>query len=130
MPCPTCGRPTTVYRIEPTLSARCGRTFKTHPLEFRREVLAAVRALAKDQPHLQFGELCEEVTEAGKKRLLFGCAHCGAPVPPEHIELSLYGTNRLLEAERYPITVMLQRPITARAAHWCFPDDGVFCCEK
>jgi len=127
--CPSCGRPTHVYRADPVLVARCGRQFRTHPLEFRREVLAAVRVLAQEQPHLHFGTPQQRITSAGKKELLFGCAHCGAPIPPEHIEMALYGTQRLLTAERFPVTIQLSRPMTARAAHWCFPDDGAFCCE-
>jgi len=127
--CPSCGRPTHVYHAEPVLAARCGRTFRTHPLEFKREVLAAVRELARDQPQLQFGSPQERITSSGKKELLFGCAHCSAPIPPEHIEMALYGTQRLATAERFPVTIRLAHPMTARATHWCFPDDGVFCCE-
>jgi hypothetical protein len=128
--CLACARPTYVYHVEPTLVARCGKSFRTHPLEFRRKVLAAVRGLAQANPHLRFGKPQERITDAGKKELLFGCAHCGALIPPEHIEMTLYGTQRLLTAERYPVTIQLTRPITARAAHWCFPADGMFCCEK
>jgi hypothetical protein len=126
--CPVCSRSTHVYRINPVLIAGCGKSFRTHSLEFRREVIAAVRGLN----HVHLGAFQERVTESGKKELLFGCVHCGAPIPPEYIEQALYGARHLLDGERYPITVTFQKPITAHAAHWCFPDDGVggFCCEK
>ena len=127
--CPDCGRPTPVYRINPLLTARCGRTFRSHPLEFRREVLAAVRALSQQQPDLRFGAFAEQISTAGKKTLAFTCIHCGTPISPEQLELALYGTNRLQAAARYPLTVQLARPISAREAHWCFPEDGSFCCE-
>ncbi len=128
--CPACTRRTGVYRADPLLTARCGCRFKGSPLEFRREVLAAVRQLEKDYPHLRFGAFREAEGAGGRKELRFGCAHCGAAIPAEQIEMALYGAPHLLQAERYPVTVTLQRPITARAAHWCFPDDGIFCCEK
>ncbi len=127
--CPDCGRPTAVYRIDPLLTARCGRTFRSHPLEFRREILAAVRALSRQQPDLRFGAFAEQISDTGKKTLVFTCTHCAAPIPPERIELALYGTNRLQAAARYPLTVQLARPISAREAHWCFPEDESFCCE-
>jgi hypothetical protein len=127
--CPHCGGMTHVYRVAPTLTAQCGRRFKSAPLEFRREVLAAVRALAKAQPHLHFGAF-QDVMHDGKKELRFGCAHCSSAISPEEIEMALYGAAHLLYGERYPITVQFQRPITTRTAHWCFPDDGNFCCES
>lgn len=129
--CPACTRQTLVYTVDSTLTALCGCRFKAPPLEFRREVLAAVRALAKEQPHLRFGAFQEATSESGKKELRFGCSHCGAPIPPEHIEMALYGAPHLRQTERYPLTVNFQRPITAHSSHWCFPtDDTPFCCEK
>ncbi len=92
-------------------------------------MLAAVRALSRQQPDLRFGAFAEQISATGKKTLTFTCTHCGAPIPPEQIELALYGTNRLQAAERYPVTVQLARPISAREPHWCFPADGAFCCE-
>ncbi len=127
--CPTCARPTLVYRVAPLLTVLCGRSFSVHPLEFRREVLAALRSLTREQPHLRFGKFAEHVTDAGKKELRFTCIHCGAAITHDQIEMALYGTNRLLEAEHYEISVQFAQPITARAAHWCFPADGAFCCE-
>ena len=128
--CPACTRQTLVYSAESTLTARCGCRFKAPPLEFRREILAAVRALAKNQPHLRFGAFGEAVSESGKRELRFGCSHCAAPIPPHRIEMALYGAPHLLQAERYPVAVTFQRPIAARAPHWCFPPDDTFCCEK
>ena len=74
--CPACARQTLVYTADSTLTALCGCRFRAPPLEFRREVLAAIRTLSKDQPHLRFGAFQEAVTEAGKKELRFGCFHC------------------------------------------------------
>lgn len=128
--CPACARQTLVYTTESTLTALCGCRFKAPPLEFRREVLAAVRTLAKDHPHLRFGAFQEAITEGGRKELRFGCSHCGSPIPPDRIEMALYGAPHLLQAERYPVSVTFQRPITVRFAHWCFPAEGDFCCEK
>jgi len=130
IPCPTCGRSTHVYRVDPTLIALCGKAFRTHALEFRREVIAAARELAQKHRHFQFGVLQERVSAEGKKELLFGCAHCGAAITPEQIEMALYGARHLLDGDRYPVTMTFQKPITTRVAHWCFPDDGEFCCEK
>lgn len=127
--CPACGRSTLVYRIDPLLTAGCGRAFRSYPLEFRREVLAAVRALGRSQPDLRFGPFAEQISDTGKKLLTFTCVHCGAPIAPEQIEQALYGTNRLQTAERYPLTVQFAHPISAREPHWCFLEDGVFCCE-
>jgi hypothetical protein len=126
--CPHCGGMTHVYRVEPLLTARCGRRFKAAPLEFRREVLAAVRALAKDQPQLRIGAF-QDVVREDKKELRFGCFHCGGAISAEDIEMALYGATHLLHGERFPVTVQFQRAVTTRAAHWCFPDDGGFCCE-
>ncbi len=127
--CPDCGRSTPVYRIDPLLTAGCGRTFQSHPLEFRREVLAAVRALRRQQPDLRFGAFAEQISTTGKKTLAFTCIHCGTPIPPERIDQALYGTNRLQTAERYPLAIKFARPISGREPHWCFPEDGEFCCE-
>ena len=35
----------------------------------------------------------------------------------------------LASAEAFDIDVRLDKPIVGGAPHWCFPDDGVFCCE-
>ncbi|MEP7294509.1 MAG: hypothetical protein ABI835_22155, partial [Chloroflexota bacterium] len=128
--CPTCARPTLVYRVDPTLTALCGRRFKAHPLEFRREVLAALRNLMQVHPHLKFGRFAETIGESGRKELRFGCSQCGAAISPEQIEMALYGAPHLLQAERFPVTITFPQPLTARAAHWCFPDNGSFCCER
>jgi hypothetical protein len=117
--CPACGRAARVFHVEPRLTARCGQGFRLRetPLEFalRPDVLAAGLPLAGGA----------QVSAAG-----FRCPHCGALLDSAAVEIALYGTNRLAAAESIEFDARLRKPITGSAPHWCFPEDGVFCCEK
>lgn len=120
--CPHCGRPTRVFYITPQLTARCGRKFRLrdHPQAFalRPEVLAAALPLLAGDSRLG------SVTAEG-----FHCVSCGKLLDQQAVEMALYGTNRLASAEVIDLDLRLSRPIISGAPHWCFPDDGVFCCE-
>ena len=121
--CPHCGRPTRLFYVRPQLSAHCGRKFRLrdHPQAFalRPEVRAAALKVMKSDPRLG------SVTEAG-----FHCVACGKLLDEKSVEMALYGTNWLASAESIEIDVRLSKPIISGAPHWCFPDDGVFCCGK
>jgi hypothetical protein len=60
----------------------------------------------------------------------FHCPHCAALLDKQTVEMALYGTNRLASAEVVMLDVRLPKPIIGGAPHWCFPDDGHFCCER
>ena len=121
--CPHCARPTRVFYVAPQLTSRCGRKFKLrdHPLDFalRSDVRTAALSLLKDDTRL--GKVTAES---------FYCVSCSRRLEAQAVEMALYGTNRLASAETLDFNVRLSKPITSGAPHWCFPDDGVFCCEK
>ena len=121
--CPHCGRPTRLFYVTPQLTARCGRKFRLrdHAQAFARrsEVRAAALPLFKDDARLG------RVTAEG-----FHCVACDKLLDEKSVEMALYGTNRLASAESIEIDVRLSKPIISGAPHWCFPDDGVFCCGK
>lgn len=121
--CPTCGRPARVYYAEPQLTARCGKTFRLreHSYDFalRPDVIAAVLPLLSGDGRLG------AVTAEG-----FHCPHCAALLDKQTVEMALYGSNRLASAEAISLTVRLPKPIIGGAPHWCFPDEGNFCCER
>jgi len=123
IPCPHCGRLTRVFYVAPHLTARCGRKFRLrdHPLDFalRSDMRSAALPLLKGDPRL--GKVTAES---------FYCVSCGKRLEAQAVELALYGTNRLASAETLDLPIHLSKPIISGAPHWCFPDDGLFCCEK
>ncbi|MBI1257968.1 MAG: hypothetical protein GC204_10890 [Chloroflexi bacterium] len=121
--CPHCSRPTRVFYVTPQLTAQCGRKFwlRDHPLDFalRSDIRSA--ALARLEGDARLGKVSAES---------FYCVSCGRRIEAQAVEMALYGTNRLASAETIDLDVRLSKPIISGAPHWCFPDDGVFCCGK
>ena len=121
--CPHCGRPTRMFYVAPHLTAHCGRKFRLrdHPHEFA--LRSAVRSAAL--PLLAGDSRLGKVTAEN-----FHCTACGKVIDQQAVEMALYGTNRLASAESLDFTVHLDKPIISGAPHWCFPHDGVFCCDQ
>ncbi len=119
--CPFCSRPTRLFHVDPHLTAHCGRTFKLrdsgYRFALRSDVLKAALPLFANDPRLGL------INAEG-----FHCASCGKLIDPQAVEMALYGTNRLANAQPEEITVHLSEPIIGGAPHWCFPEDGAFCC--
>ncbi len=120
--CPFCGRPARIFYVEPRLTAHCGRVFKlresAYAFALRPEVMEAALSLFAADARLG------AVTAEG-----FHCPSCARLIDPQAVELALYGSNRLISAEAVEIDLHLRQPIIGDAPHWCFPDDGAFCCE-
>ena len=134
--CPRCGGRSHLYAVEPTLTAACGVSFRpddddSNLLTFHPRVLSALRDFRATEAgaRLRLGEIKARADGAGAYRS-FGCAHCDAIFDRRLVALALSDSRRWWDD---PARASFEATLPVRATgvmpHWCFPDDGGFCCE-
>jgi hypothetical protein len=106
--CPTCSRLTRTYAVDASLVGLCGTRFS----ETNHETLVN---------HAQIIELLE--SDPGKASRV--CRHCQSALDSETIYYARYGIHR---EPTYRLDLELERGISAKLPHWCYPKGERHCC--
>ena len=135
IPCPTCGKPTPIYYVEPRLNALCGFSFSArgswYGFAMRSDVRRAAIAAAAERGTSLGAVKRRAINPDGNAYPTFGCRWCDTALDKPYVTDVLYGAHQLGEtraADAIPITVRLDKPVISRSPHWCFPPSGGFCC--
>ena len=140
IPCERCGRMTHIYHVDPRLTSRCGMVFQAEEswysdaFAFHPQVRAAAEGIARADAGgwINLGVIRPRTSERENATYTsFGCAHCDTMLDRTYVDMTLYGARRLTEAyetDGYSVDVRFDKPPVTRLPHWCYPQDGRFCC--
>lgn len=106
--CPACARPLLLPRVSGRVAARCGAMI---PID---SATGAALADAAAMPLRDEGALVRAGT----------CPLCAAQIDERALWLAHYAVHPQATVTR---RVLIVAPIRAPHAHWCAPDDGVWC---
>lgn len=136
--CERCGRHTHIYHVDTRLRSHCGMIFQpaeswySDDFAFHPQVRAAATRLAGSS--FKLGGIRQRTSGREKQSYTaFGCAHCDAMLDRSYVEMTLYGARRLVEAyetDAHSVEVSFDMPVVTRLPHWCYPQDGRFCCSS
>ena len=139
--CWKCKKKSHVYYIKNPYQSNCGQQlgcefpmWSRGEYVFRPEVLETVREFLKtdDAAKLKVGEIKHRYSKTmSSSYLSFGCYWCDALFGDHFQSEDAWAAfcdndsaNVSLEKD-----VILKTPMIQKMSHWCFPEDGTFCCQ-
>lgn len=140
MSCYRCQKPFHVYYMH-NLQTDCGFTIDgdamwgDEKIQFHPQVLAVINAFitSGEGQHIRLGPITKRYSRTvGHKYMSFGCPHCDAIcgdwfIMEEKLEMVYHEemAPAILEKD-----VNLSERFSASHPHWCFPENGEFCCDR
>lgn len=139
--CWRCKKKTHVYFIKKPYQSFCGNGLggyvpigSMREYVFRPEVLEAVYAFLKtdEAASLRVGEIKNRYSKMESCwSYSFGCFWCDAPFGDRFLYQEIWEAyhNDKIKKVSFEREVILRRSMIQEMSHWCFSEDGTFCCQ-
>ena len=148
LPCWQCGEFYDVYRVVSTFKTDCGQSLYYHMhlynpdsdlnFAFHPEIQQALSQYAAENNSVELAKFTKYRRKSSPMPLdAFQCPHCGALLGHKYL-MEIYCSDKPDHLQIVMLQMQFRNPPTileedehfgALHGHWCFPENGQFCCE-
>lgn len=129
--CWKCKKPFHIYYLD-DLKSPCGNNISIDIFNHQMITIAMDFVKSREGQHIRLGEIKKRYSKTvNESYMSFGCPHCDAIVGNHYLHHEILmevlyhedSSPAILEKE-----VVLSDQFRQSEPHWCFPEDGKFCC--